>query len=51
LSGSSKTLSVTLVDRKVGDLVVEGWGDIFEYGYNFGHESADTLVIFAVKVR
>ena len=41
-----------LVERKVGDLVSEeGFEsrDIFEYGYDFGHESADVLVIFAVR--
>jgi hypothetical protein len=40
-----------LVDRKVGDLVAEKGVklcDIFEHGYDFGHESTDVLVIFAI---
>ena len=41
-----------LVDRKIGDLVTEErveLRNIFEYGYDFGHESADILVVFAVR--
>ena len=41
-----------LIDRKVSHLVAEEWVelcDIFEYRYNFGHKSADILVVFAVR--
>jgi hypothetical protein len=41
-----------LVDGKVGDLVTEErvkLRNVFEYGYDFGHESADVLVVFAVR--
>ena len=47
-----ENIGCNLVDRKVNDLVSEEGvklRDIFEYSYDFGHESADVFVVFAVK--
>ena len=52
LSGSSKTLAATWLIEKFGDLVSEKevkLRDILENRYDFGHECADVLVVFAVR--
>ena len=47
-----ENVGCNLVDVKVGDLVSEEGvklRDIFENRYDFGNESADVLVVFAVR--